>query len=435
MRQHKFPDYETYVARQVAHNKCFWGHTWVKRERIVMIAAYLQDELGAVKSGLCHGTRSGKEQQWFGEALGAEVLGTELSDNATEWPNQIQWDFHEVKPEWIGKMDFVYSNSIDHAFDPWKAIDAWMKCLRPGGLCCIEFSKQAHGDHTINALDCFGATIPEMRKALSDRYGLHHELVVNEDHVVFVLKQKGKRKRKQKPRAIHKRPWVVDRSKYIASLYHKFADDVLSMRARQRKVFAGLTGQRPMFCDIEGELLYLFMREMRPEIVAEAGAGCGWASSWMLQGLVDNGYGKLTTCDTRVLGASELPKPLAGHMDFIQGSALEVDFPTPIDFLLSDASHNAPYVYDFRDRVFPMVRSGGRICVHDVFKAAQPGHAEAISVFQYLDEKGIKCYTPSTVFPKSHARIVAARKAIGIADGFIHTDEVQYNSLLILEVP
>ena len=26
--------------------------------------------------------------------------------------------FPEVKPEWIGKADFIYSNSFDHSYDP-----------------------------------------------------------------------------------------------------------------------------------------------------------------------------------------------------------------------------------------------------------------------------------------------------------------------------
>jgi hypothetical protein len=31
---------------------------------------------------------------------------------ATQFPHTIQWD-PEVKPEWIGKADFIYSNSFD----------------------------------------------------------------------------------------------------------------------------------------------------------------------------------------------------------------------------------------------------------------------------------------------------------------------------------
>jgi len=189
-----------------------------------------------------------------------------------------------------------------------------------------------------------------------------------------------------------------------------------------------------MFCDIEGEFLYLSMREMQPEVVVEVGSGSGWSTSWLLQGLVDNGHGLLTACDKNDF-LSGIQKPLRDYLHFIQGDALEVTFPSPIDFLLSDASHNAPYVYQFRDKVFPLVRPGGRICVHDMFKAVHPAHGEAISVYQYLDQHDIQCYTPSIVFPVSHARILAARTAVGLGRDFIHPDPKQYNSLCIIEVP
>jgi len=41
----------------------------------------------------------------------------------------LQWDFHEIKPEWVGSCDFIYTNSWDHAYDPREAFKAWCECL------------------------------------------------------------------------------------------------------------------------------------------------------------------------------------------------------------------------------------------------------------------------------------------------------------------
>jgi hypothetical protein len=44
----------------------------------------------------------------------------------------------EVKPEWVGAVDFIYSNSFDHTYDPQKCLDAWVSCLTRCGVCVIE---------------------------------------------------------------------------------------------------------------------------------------------------------------------------------------------------------------------------------------------------------------------------------------------------------
>ena len=65
-------------------------------------------------------------------------MGTEISDNANEYDNTIEWDFHNVKKEWIASVDFIYSNALDHSYDPNKCLNAWMSCIREDGLCIIE---------------------------------------------------------------------------------------------------------------------------------------------------------------------------------------------------------------------------------------------------------------------------------------------------------
>ena len=63
------------------------------------------------------------EQQYFKDSfsklnINVNVLGTEISSTATNYPNTIEWDFHDVKEEWVSNVDIVYSNSIDHSYKP-----------------------------------------------------------------------------------------------------------------------------------------------------------------------------------------------------------------------------------------------------------------------------------------------------------------------------
>jgi hypothetical protein len=154
-------DYQRYRRLQTETNKANIQNVWVQEENIAFAADYIR-RFGAPKFGICHGTRRGLEQTWFRKYLNScEVIGTEISDTAAEFAHTIQWDFHETKPEWIDAVDFIYSNSFDHSYDPEKCLNAWMRCVRPGGVCIIEHSS-LHSPEGATEVDPFGADISIM---------------------------------------------------------------------------------------------------------------------------------------------------------------------------------------------------------------------------------------------------------------------------------
>lgn len=168
---YQYPDYETYKAVQIAGNKAKLRRQFVKESHIALLAAYLDAALPKIGFGLCHGTRSGAEQAWFTRHLkgGPDVIGTEISDTATQFPKTVQWDFHQINPDWSGRCDFVYSNSWDHAFDPAMAFGAWIDALKPGGLMLLDYtSGQTAGSS--NALDPFGVSLERLCALLDDTF-------------------------------------------------------------------------------------------------------------------------------------------------------------------------------------------------------------------------------------------------------------------------
>jgi hypothetical protein len=154
-------DYEKYRQVQIEGNKQKATKVWALEENIVFLSRYIEGVVGSPKFGLCHGTRRGLEQAWFKKHLQCDVLGTEISDTAKDFPDTIQWDFHEVKSEWVNSVDFIYSNAFDHSYDPQKCLNAWMSCVRPGGLCILEHSS-GHAADTATQLDPFGADLVVM---------------------------------------------------------------------------------------------------------------------------------------------------------------------------------------------------------------------------------------------------------------------------------
>ncbi|HDL86405.1 MAG TPA: hypothetical protein ENH11_08805 [Candidatus Acetothermia bacterium] len=180
MNLHKYSSHAEYVATQVRANKRKLNTVYVDAEAIPALVETLLKFVPSVCFGICHGTRRGVEQECFIQALSArgqkaEVIGTELSPTATSFSHTIQWDFHDVKPEWIGAVDFIYSNSLDHSYDPELCLSRWMSCLSDGGLCIIEWDK-AHGGGSVS--DPFSATIDEFREFVSNSHDLVEEVIV-----------------------------------------------------------------------------------------------------------------------------------------------------------------------------------------------------------------------------------------------------------------
>jgi SAM-dependent methyltransferase len=159
--------YEDYRRTQNLGNAAKIANIFVDEANVAYLASYIARRSGSAPRILCHGTRNGAELRYFRNALpDATLLGTEIADSAGQFADTIQWDFHDVKPEWIEAWDVVYSNSWDHAFEPERAFLNWMQCLRPNGVVLLEHSL-FHTPAYASELDPFGATLPALVECLN----------------------------------------------------------------------------------------------------------------------------------------------------------------------------------------------------------------------------------------------------------------------------
>ena len=191
VRQDGSFDYERYKQLQSNANKQNLEKVWAREGNIEFLANYIRRTIGQPKFGICHGTRRGAEQEWFRRHLNCDVIGTEISETATQFPHTIQWDFHDVKPAWVNSVDFIYSNSFDHSYDPEKALNAWMSCLRPGGLCFLEHSS-LHSQEGTMEVDPFGAEIVVMPYLIltwsKGKYGVRELLEAPERPTTYTVR-------------------------------------------------------------------------------------------------------------------------------------------------------------------------------------------------------------------------------------------------------
>ena len=157
-----FESYDEYVKVQTDINKEKLNWVYVKRKVIKAIA----DDVVAASCILCHGTRNGAEQKYFKQYWPhAYVLGTEISDTATQFPDTVQWDMQIEKKEWLGKFDIVYSNAFDHCIYPEQTLETWKNQLCLRGSLFLEYSEQ---QSVYQASDPLDATLSEVKQMLKD---------------------------------------------------------------------------------------------------------------------------------------------------------------------------------------------------------------------------------------------------------------------------
>mgnify|MGYP003388725218 CR=1 FL=1 len=167
---------------------------WVKEDVIDKLSKYLQENITDIKFGICHGARLGDEVYYFNKYLSesTEVIGTELFDynKSSRRPVALlndfakftregkdvicNWDFHNIKDEWIDNVDFIYTNSFDHSDKPELALDQWMKCLKKDGILIVE--KTMIGGDEPDRVDCLRASDDEMKQLFNKNYKIIEEL-------------------------------------------------------------------------------------------------------------------------------------------------------------------------------------------------------------------------------------------------------------------
>ena len=166
MKQFHHKDYDQYREAQIATNRKKSTDIWIQPSELEIVATAITDNLHRQPHfGICHGVRTGTENKALSRLLNAEVIGTDLVGR----DNVRKMDFHDEAPQWTGKADFVYSNSLDHSYDPDLALQRWIQCLRPDGILLIHWDP---GDEIPkpSAADCFRASANEYRTMLT-KYG------------------------------------------------------------------------------------------------------------------------------------------------------------------------------------------------------------------------------------------------------------------------
>jgi len=165
---YKYDSYQQYKNAQIKANMNCINNVWVEKKEINFLSNYIKKLNINPKFILCHGTRNGKEQEYFlNNFKNVKVLGTEISPTAKDFPNTIEWDFHKTKKEWVNNVDVIYSNSLDHSYKPLECLKTWVSCLNDNGILIIEWSSNAQHK---NITDPFSISLNKLKKLIKNNF-------------------------------------------------------------------------------------------------------------------------------------------------------------------------------------------------------------------------------------------------------------------------
>lgn len=200
MNLYKYSSYEEYIQQQkrgvyshptVANSI---NYEWIQKSDIdfmhkEIITPYFNSISKDPKKGICHGAKLGKENLWFEQKTGIDFIGTDLIVPTNEEMKLINWDFHIFKEEWDKCFDIIYTNALDHAYDPEKALKNWIRSLNKEGICIIEHT-YFHTECT--SVDPFGATLDEYINLIKSVNGviiMQKNFKSNHDKTFLVFKE------------------------------------------------------------------------------------------------------------------------------------------------------------------------------------------------------------------------------------------------------
>lgn len=166
---------------------------------------------------------------------------------------------------------------------------------------------------------------------------------------------------------------------HIACLWHKYSDELKHVSSEMAVLFNNmrLNNYGAIFGDIEGELLYILVREIKPNIIFEISPNTGYSTNYMLSAMTRNGVGVMESFELEssfngrpteeVIRSNMIPScdPTRHRINIGDArveafKALERGAP---DFTLIDSCHDDFFAEFYIKALFPQIK--GTVVVQD----------------------------------------------------------------------
>jgi len=174
-----------------------------------------------------------------------------------------------------------------------------------------------------------------------------------------------------------------------ARLYNKYGAEIAEYRPVMRKWCQ--TTKSCKFGDYEAEMLYMLVREHKPENVFEMAPNRGYSSHWILKALhLNDSTAKLHSFDIHKASVGFMNEEFKARWVFTLGDysklhdegKLDMD---KFDFLFIDALHEPEFARGYCKRLFDSHKKKSTVvAIHDIVANTMGGGRESEEVYKYL---------------------------------------------------
>lgn len=186
----------------------------------------------------------------------------------------------------------------------------------------------------------------------------------------------------------------------VTVLYKKYHSELRRLARLLRPQFHEMNrkGFATEFSDVEGEVAYLLVRELKPDIVFEISPAAGWSTNYLLAALTANQNGVLHSFETKAktrgistaqaisenqVSGNDLDR-LVIHVGDAREKVKEVQ--GEIQFLLLDSEHEEAFAQWYVSSLFPRVK--GCVLIHDIaFEDGLEISSESRFMWSWLRER------------------------------------------------
>jgi len=210
-------------------------------------------------------------------------------------------------------------------------------------------------------------------------------------------------------------------------LWDKYAEELAVLSGRMAATYKAMTraGLGAAFGDLEGELLYVLVRETKPELVFEVSPNSGYSTNYLLAAVTRNGVGRVEGFEIiEAFGGVPTDAVIRGNLIDLCDPARyrltvgdaratvlrRMEQVTP-DFTLLDSCHEDFFAEFYVKALLPYL--SGTVVIQDVFHFDPRPHwtSEGLFTVSWLYESG----TPFLPFPVYEDTLASAPARAGFA--------------------
>jgi len=179
----------------------------------------------------------------------------------------------------------------------------------------------------------------------------------------------------------------------LVELYRKYGAEIAAYRPEMR--IWCKASKSCKFGDYEAEMLYMLVRERKPQNVFEMAPNKGYSSHWILKALhLNDNTSQLHSFDIHDNSVSRMDEKFKSRWIFTLGDyanlydngELDMD---KFDFLFVDALHEPEFARGYCRRLFANhKRTNTVVAIHDIVADESGGGRESEEVYKYLATAG-----------------------------------------------